>query len=217
MLKVAVEQGAAVEEGALIAVIEAMKMENEITAHKAGTVAELPIAVGASVATGDTLAVITSAAPRVVTPRLTGCSTRRIPGRLGLTGRPEPAAMHRAHVCSIPFEHLDPYRGAGVSLAPVVLERKLVAARRRRLLLRAQRAADGRAEALGLEVEPMLGRVRLGVPPETTNPLTHMLLRVRYGGELWHADVGFGRGTLLEPSRSARAGRTSSQAGGSAS
>ncbi len=36
VLKVAVEQGAAVEEGALICVIEAMKMENEITAHKAG-------------------------------------------------------------------------------------------------------------------------------------------------------------------------------------
>jgi acetyl-CoA/propionyl-CoA carboxylase biotin carboxyl carrier protein len=61
VLKVAVEQGAAVEEGALVAVIEAMKMENEITAHKAGVVSELPIAVGASVATGDTLAVISSA------------------------------------------------------------------------------------------------------------------------------------------------------------
>ncbi|HEV3128787.1 MAG TPA: acetyl-CoA carboxylase biotin carboxylase subunit [Solirubrobacteraceae bacterium] len=59
VLKVAVEQGAEVEEGALVAVIEAMKMENEITAHKAGKVSELPIAVGASVATGDTLAVIT--------------------------------------------------------------------------------------------------------------------------------------------------------------
>ena len=62
MLKVAVEQGAAVEEGALIAVIEAMKMENEITAHKAGTVSELPIEAGGSVATGDTIAVITSEA-----------------------------------------------------------------------------------------------------------------------------------------------------------
>ena len=62
VLKVAVEQGAAVQEGALIAVIEAMKMENEITAHKAGTVAELPIAVGASVASGDTLAVISAPA-----------------------------------------------------------------------------------------------------------------------------------------------------------
>ncbi len=62
VLKVAVEQGATVDEGALVCVIEAMKMENEITAHKAGTVAELPIAVGASVASGDTLAVISSGA-----------------------------------------------------------------------------------------------------------------------------------------------------------
>jgi len=61
VLKVAVEQGTEVEEGALVAVIEAMKMENEITAHKAGVVSELPIAVGSSVATGDTLAVISSA------------------------------------------------------------------------------------------------------------------------------------------------------------
>ena len=53
-----VEQGADVEEGALICIIEAMKMENEITAHKAGKVAELPISEGAAVASGDTLAVI---------------------------------------------------------------------------------------------------------------------------------------------------------------
>ncbi|MEA2160144.1 MAG: acetyl-CoA/propionyl-CoA carboxylase, biotin carboxylase, biotin carboxyl carrier protein [Solirubrobacteraceae bacterium] len=60
VLKVAVDQGATVEEGALVCVIEAMKMENEITAHKGGKVSELPIAVGASVASGDTLAVISS-------------------------------------------------------------------------------------------------------------------------------------------------------------
>ena len=58
VLKVAVEEGASVDKGALVAVIEAMKMENEITAHKEGKVAELPISVGSSVATGDTLAVI---------------------------------------------------------------------------------------------------------------------------------------------------------------
>ncbi len=61
VLKIAVETGAQVEPGALIAVVEAMKMENEITAHKAGTVTSLPISIGASVATGDTLAVIESA------------------------------------------------------------------------------------------------------------------------------------------------------------
>jgi acetyl-CoA/propionyl-CoA carboxylase biotin carboxyl carrier protein len=60
VFKVLVEQGAQVEEGALICIIEAMKMENEITAHKAGTVSELPISEGGAVTTGDTLAVITS-------------------------------------------------------------------------------------------------------------------------------------------------------------
>ena len=58
IFKLLVEKGAQVEEGALICIIEAMKMENEITAHKAGTVAELPISEGAAVASGDTLAVI---------------------------------------------------------------------------------------------------------------------------------------------------------------
>jgi acetyl-CoA/propionyl-CoA carboxylase, biotin carboxylase, biotin carboxyl carrier protein len=58
VLKVAVEKGAQVEEGALIAVIEAMKMENEITAPVAGTVEELLVTAGGSVSSGDTIAVI---------------------------------------------------------------------------------------------------------------------------------------------------------------
>ncbi len=58
VLKVEVEQGAQVEEGALICVIEAMKMENEITAPVAGTVEELSVSAGGSVSTGETIAVI---------------------------------------------------------------------------------------------------------------------------------------------------------------
>ncbi len=46
MWKVVVKQGDKVEEGQLLCIIEAMKMENEITAHKAGTIAELPIEEG---------------------------------------------------------------------------------------------------------------------------------------------------------------------------
>jgi acetyl-CoA/propionyl-CoA carboxylase, biotin carboxylase, biotin carboxyl carrier protein len=58
VLKVAVEKGAQVDEGALICVIEAMKMENEITAPTAGTVEDLGVSEGGSIATGDTIAVI---------------------------------------------------------------------------------------------------------------------------------------------------------------
>ena len=58
VLRVAVEKGADVDEGALICVIEAMKMENEITAPTAGKVEELNVSEGGSVATGDTIAVI---------------------------------------------------------------------------------------------------------------------------------------------------------------
>jgi acetyl-CoA/propionyl-CoA carboxylase biotin carboxyl carrier protein len=60
VLRVAVQEGATVAAGDLVCVIEAMKMENEITAQKAGVVSKLPIAAGASVTSGDTLAVITS-------------------------------------------------------------------------------------------------------------------------------------------------------------
>ncbi len=58
VFKVAVEKGAEVAEGDLICVIEAMKMENEIVAHRSGKVEELKVAVGDSVSSGDVLAVI---------------------------------------------------------------------------------------------------------------------------------------------------------------
>ncbi|HEX7245917.1 MAG TPA: acetyl-CoA carboxylase biotin carboxylase subunit [Solirubrobacterales bacterium] len=58
VLKVAVEQGAEVAEGDLICVIEAMKMENEIAAHRSGKVTTLNVTEGAAVSAGDVLAVI---------------------------------------------------------------------------------------------------------------------------------------------------------------
>jgi len=63
MWKVVVKQGDKVEEGQLLCIIEAMKMENEITAHKAGTIAELPITEGAPIGAGDMIARIVSEAP----------------------------------------------------------------------------------------------------------------------------------------------------------
>jgi acetyl-CoA/propionyl-CoA carboxylase, biotin carboxylase, biotin carboxyl carrier protein len=56
VLRVATEKGAEIEEGGLVCVIEAMKMENEITAHRAGKVTELNVKEGGSVGSGDLIA-----------------------------------------------------------------------------------------------------------------------------------------------------------------
>jgi acetyl-CoA/propionyl-CoA carboxylase biotin carboxyl carrier protein len=58
VLKVAVSEGDEVAEGDLVCVIEAMKMENEITAHRAGKVTALNVAEGGAVGNGDVIAVI---------------------------------------------------------------------------------------------------------------------------------------------------------------
>ena len=62
MWKVLVEQGQTVEEGQLICIIEAMKMENEIMAHKAGVIETLAAKEGEPINSGDTIAIIKSAA-----------------------------------------------------------------------------------------------------------------------------------------------------------
>jgi acetyl-CoA/propionyl-CoA carboxylase biotin carboxyl carrier protein len=58
VLRVNVKQGQDVEEGAVVCVIEAMKMENEITAPVSGKVEELSVTEGAAIATGDKIAKI---------------------------------------------------------------------------------------------------------------------------------------------------------------
>ena len=49
VVEIPVAQGASVSEGDVVAVIEAMKMMNEIRAHKTGTVATVHVAAGATV------------------------------------------------------------------------------------------------------------------------------------------------------------------------
>ena len=55
VVKVAVEEGQDVAAGDLIAVLEAMKMENPVTAHKDGTVTDLAVEAGAAITQGTVL------------------------------------------------------------------------------------------------------------------------------------------------------------------
>jgi acetyl-CoA/propionyl-CoA carboxylase biotin carboxyl carrier protein len=56
IVKTSVEQGQQVATGELVLVLEAMKMENHITAHRDGVVSALHVAGGDTVTTGDPLA-----------------------------------------------------------------------------------------------------------------------------------------------------------------
>ena len=58
ILKVNVTQGQAVKEGDVLCVLEAMKMENEIMAPKAGTVTQVLVSKSSTVDTGAPLVVI---------------------------------------------------------------------------------------------------------------------------------------------------------------
>jgi acetyl-CoA/propionyl-CoA carboxylase biotin carboxyl carrier protein len=61
LVKIAVEEGQTVEQGQTVVVLEAMKMEQPIAAHKSGVVTGLTAQIGATVTSGAVLAEIKDA------------------------------------------------------------------------------------------------------------------------------------------------------------
>ena len=61
VVKVAVADGDIVEEGQLVVVLEAMKMEQPVNAHKAGTITSLAVEAGATVTAGQVMCEIADA------------------------------------------------------------------------------------------------------------------------------------------------------------
>lgn len=126
--------------------------------------------------------------------------------RIGLAGPVAPTletlrAIHRLHPQAIPFENLDPLRGAPVHLDPGKLEEKLVRGRRggycfeHNLLLREVLLA------IGFPVRGLAARVVWNAPPGAVTARSHMLLRVLAEGQELIADVGFGGQVLTGPLR----------------
>ncbi len=60
VLAVEVAEGDEVQPGQVVCVVEAMKMENEITAHRAGRITELSVEAGQAVKTGQVICVVQS-------------------------------------------------------------------------------------------------------------------------------------------------------------
>jgi biotin carboxyl carrier protein len=58
VVRVLVEEGAEVEAGAGLIVVEAMKMQNEMKSPKKGKVTSINVAVGATINAGDVLAIV---------------------------------------------------------------------------------------------------------------------------------------------------------------
>lgn len=58
VVRILVEKGVSIEKGDGVLVVEAMKMQNELKSPKAGTVKNINVAEGSTVAAGDVLAVI---------------------------------------------------------------------------------------------------------------------------------------------------------------
>jgi acetyl-CoA/propionyl-CoA carboxylase biotin carboxyl carrier protein len=61
VVDVRVADGDEVEAGTVICVVEAMKMENEVAAHRAGVVSELSVVRGGTVSGGQVICVVSEA------------------------------------------------------------------------------------------------------------------------------------------------------------
>ena len=111
--------------------------------------------------------------------------------------------VHRLHPAAIPFENLNPLMELPVRLQLSDLEQKLMRRAARRLLLRAQSAAQGRARSRWTSRSPRWPPACCGgtrpamMPPQ----LNHMVLLVDVDGVPYLADVGFGGQVLTAPLR----------------
>jgi N-hydroxyarylamine O-acetyltransferase len=126
--------------------------------------------------------------------------------RIGYTGPVAPTlqtlnGIVESHVRAIPFENLDVLLGRPIVLAPEVLERKLVAARRGGYCFEQNGLLLAVLAEIGFSVKPLSARVRVDRPRGVIPPRTHLFVRVEIEGEPWLADVGVGALSLTSAIR----------------
>src|SRR5205823_9665822 len=92
VLAVEVADGNEVQAGQVICIVEAMKMENEITAHRDGVVTDLSVVPGQPVTTGQVVCVIAQAEARSSSAEASLAMPTMRPRRLRRCGRLMPVA-----------------------------------------------------------------------------------------------------------------------------
>jgi len=124
-------------------------------------------------------------------------------GRIGFAGPVAPteaclAALHQAHLASIPFENLDVVRGREIRLDLPSLEAKLVHGGRGGYCFEQNTLFKAVLDRIGFGTRILIARVRLG-GSDTVTPRSHMVLKVDTENGAVIADVGFGATGLLRP------------------
>ncbi|WP_194918521.1 arylamine N-acetyltransferase family protein [Catenulispora rubra] len=124
--------------------------------------------------------------------------------RIGVAGPLKPDAdtlrlLHRAHVTTVPFENLSIHLGEEISLELDALVDKIVTRRRGGFCYELNGLFAALLEAVGFGVERLAARTYSAELGAFTNrPLDHLALRVTdAAGEVWLADVGFGKHSEL--------------------
>lgn len=106
------------------------------------------------------------------------------------------AALHRAQVCTIPFENFDILLGRGISLEHANIFEKLVHRARGGYCFELNGLFLMALQSFGFEVRPILARVHRSGTPMGRG---HQISLVRLQGREWIADVGFGSPHLPFP------------------
>lgn len=103
----------------------------------------------------------------------------------------------KAHAEAIPFENIDAALGIPIKLSDEAIFEKLVTSHRGGYCFEQNGLLLSVLEALGFQVRPVSGRVRLRFTERTQiGPRTHVFLKVDIGGETFFTDVGMGSASL---------------------
>ncbi|RWC94954.1 MAG: arylamine N-acetyltransferase [Mesorhizobium sp.] len=108
-------------------------------------------------------------------------------------------ALHRQHPQAIAFENLDPFLGHPPKLDLASLQDKIFTRGRGGYCYEHNLLFMHALTALGFEVSGLAARVLWGQPDDAITARSHMLLRVKFDGNTYLADVGFGGLTLTAP------------------